>query len=250
MNRADLRNLISPFWRLGVVAVAAAAVIVTVGLATGPVIEDRLARGEKELLRAAAGGLAPGERYAAFPLTMSRTGFAERILASCPDDEARRRISACYEILPDDTVGLKQGLPESDRTALSLLVSSIGYRNEGTVRAYYPVESSGSLTGFVLELSVRGFGGGMKLLAYFGRDGVVRNAVLAEEAGRGPWRERAKAVRLLGLFAGAKGREVPVTRESLTGAGADAVTGATVTFRGLGLALREGSRFAARMGGF
>ncbi len=251
MNRADFQTLVRPFLKLGAIVVASAAVVVAVGLATAPAIQDKTARAEADRLKEAAGGLLPGSRYAAFPLTMSRSVFDEQLLKPCPNDAARRRISACYEMLPDDTVVLKRGLPEGDRLALSLLIDSIGYRNEGAVRAYYPIEGSGYNEGYLLELQARCFGGDFNLLARFGTDGVLRNAVpAADMPAPGPWRERATVIRLLGFFIGAKGAGIPVTGEALPGKAGDAVTGASVTFRGLGIALREGSRFVSRLGGY
>ncbi len=249
MKRAELLQRALPFLKFAAVVAGAAAAVVTVGLLAAPVISNRLSRDESALVREAADGLEPGRRYAAFPLSLPRPDFAERILARCPGGSERRAIGGYYEDGPDGTVNLKKGLTENDRNSLSLLLESIGYENEGAVHAYRPAANAGSLAGYVLELQGRGFGGPLRILACVGLDGTIRKVTLAEPEGIGTRRMNENARSLLPLFTGTKGALVPVTAGMLPGIAVDAVSGATATFSGLGTALREGSLFVMRIGG-
>jgi electron transport complex protein RnfG len=165
---------------------------------------------------------------------------------------------------------------QEEQDALAYLVPSgrIGQRvsveEEGTVRAYYPVEQGGSLFGYVLDLQGMGYGGEMKLLAAYREDGAIHSSRLLDNLETPGLGKRAETPEYMAMFKGTGGGEkpVPTSKEMLqsgdaasqpsgktessfrtwflgaeAGGGTDAISGATITFLGVSSALAEGSRF-------
>jgi electron transport complex protein RnfG len=121
----------------------------------------------------------------------------------------------------------------------------VAVSDQPVVRAYYPVSVPGRPGGAILELKADGYGGEMKLLARYGNDGEIQDALLmdnAETPGLGKKAETAAYMRKF-LGTGGAGRPVPVRKEMLPAREADAVTGATITFIAVARALQDGSRF-------
>ncbi len=159
----------------------------------------------------------------------------------------------------------------------------------GAVEAYYPVVDGDKPLGYVLSLTGRGYGGELKLLAYYAVDGAIRVAKLVDNQETPGLGKKAETAQYMGMFKGTGGgRPVPVSKEMLgagqggtgvsrpgegqrvawirasragvggwlfgAGAGgggsaADSVTGATITFKGVSGALAEGSQFVKSLGG-
>lgn len=113
------------------------------------------------------------------------------------------------------------------------------------VQTRYPVQKAGRPAGFILELAASGYGGNMKLLAYFEPDGTVRAVKLMDNLETPGLGKKAESPEYMRKFIGSGGpeRPVPVRKNMLGSAEADAVTGATITFMGIGKALAEGARY-------
>ncbi len=165
---------------------------------------------------------------------------------------------------------------QEEKDALAYLVPSgktgqrITVDEEGIVRGYYPVEEGGSLFGYVLQLQGMGYGGEMKLMAAYRKDGVIQSSRLLDNLETPGLGKRAETPEYMAMFKGTGGNEkpVPTSKEMLqtggspsqsgketkldfrtwflggeAGGGTDAITGATITFLGVSSALAEGSRF-------
>ncbi len=117
--------------------------------------------------------------------------------------------------------------------------------NQGSINSRYPIVGPG---GWILELTGIGYGGDMQILASYKKDGTIMDIVLmdnAETPGLGKKAEKSEYMDKYRKTGGAD--PVPVTKDML-GAGADAVSGATITFAGIGRALAEGSDYVKSLG--
>ncbi len=112
--------------------------------------------------------------------------------------------------------------------------------DDSVITARYPVEGAG---GWILDLAGRGYGGEMKILASYRADGSIIDVKLmdnGETPGLGKKAEKASYMEKFRGRGGAAG-PVPVTKDAL--ASPDSVTGATITFAGIGQALAAGSNY-------
>ncbi len=115
----------------------------------------------------------------------------------------------------------------------------------------YPVLKDGQSAGMLLELEGSGYGGEMKILARYDQDGTIRAVRLmdnTETPGLGKKAENpAYMEKFLGT--GSAASPVPVRKDMLTSAEADAITGATITYLGISKALTEGAQYTAGLSG-
>jgi len=123
---------------------------------------------------------------------------------------------------------------------------------ERTVREYYPldVDRNGEYDGYVVSLIGIGYGGDMKLLAAYGESGEVRAVSLLDNAETPGLGKEAERPSYMEKFVGTGGdTPVPTSKQMLSQAQADAISGASLTFMGIGDALEAGSQFVKRLGG-
>ena len=111
----------------------------------------------------------------------------------------------------------------------------------------YPVEKEGESAGMLLELEGSGYGGEMKILARYDRDGTIRAVRLMDNTETPGLGKKAANPAYMEKFIGTGSADdpVPVRKDMLKSGDADAVTGATITFLGISKALAEGARYAA-----
>jgi Na+-translocating ferredoxin:NAD+ oxidoreductase subunit G len=155
----------------------------------------------------------------------------------------------------------------------------------GGVEVYYAVVEGDAVLGYVLALNGTGYGGDLRLLAAYGTDGALRQARLVEDNETPGLGKKAENAEYMAMFTGTGGARtpVPVSKEMLAAGGAarparaavpwarmvqrgglsgwlfgvasgpanpaDAVTGATITFKGVSAALAEGAAFARGLEG-
>jgi electron transport complex protein RnfG len=116
--------------------------------------------------------------------------------------------------------------------------------NAAVLRSY-PVLKEGKQVGQILELVGAGYGGEMRILARYDRQGAVEAARLMEDQETPGLGKKAESPSYMEKFIGTGSPEkpVPVRKSMLAPAQAEAVTGATITFLGVAKALAEGSAF-------
>ncbi len=121
-----------------------------------------------------------------------------------------------------------------------------GVEDNSVVTARYPVEGAG---GWILDLAGKGYGGEMKILASYTSGGSIINVKLMDNAETPGLGKKAEKTSYMDKFKGTGGADkpVPVTKDAL--ASPDAVTGATITFAGIGNALAAGSDYVKSMEG-
>jgi electron transport complex protein RnfG len=114
----------------------------------------------------------------------------------------------------------------------------------------YPVRKKGQNAGMLLELQGSGYGGEMKILARYDKDGRVRAVKLIENSETPGLGKKAESPAYMEKFVntGTPENPVPVRKDMLASDEADSITGATITYLGVSKALAEGARYAAAQG--
>ncbi len=111
------------------------------------------------------------------------------------------------------------------------------------VMSYYKTEDAGEPTGYILNLKGSGYGGNLIILASYKPDGSVYGVVLMQdEETPGLGKEAEKSV-YMEKYLGFSGNDIPSMKNQLAQADADTISGATITFAGIGKALISGSEY-------
>ena len=115
----------------------------------------------------------------------------------------------------------------------------------------YPVSKDGESAGLLLELEGSGYGGEMTILARYDQDGTIRAVKLMENSETPGLGKKAENPAYMEKFIGTGSEDspVPVRKDMLAGAEADAITGATITFLGVSKALAEGAGYVEAQSG-
>ncbi len=124
--------------------------------------------------------------------------------------------------------------------------------NNPAVQAYYPLrgQTGGGVEGWIVSLLGIGYGGEMKILAGYELSGEIFSAILMDNQETPGLGKKAEKPEYMKKFIGTGEAEpVPTSKDQLTQEQADAVTGATITFVGIGKAIGEGSTFVSELGG-
>ncbi|HUV08572.1 MAG TPA: FMN-binding protein [Spirochaetia bacterium] len=174
--------------------------------------------------------------------------------------KAQEEAEALKQMVPDDEVGERDFVKEG-----------------GAVNAYYTVKRQGALYGYVLDLRGRGYGGELKILAAYKKDGEILSARLLDNQETPGLGKKAEDPKYMLKFkgTGTEGSPVPTSKEMLqarkpqtvskpersvsfrgwflgpeASAESDSVTGATITFMGVSRALADGAAFIrTKLGG-
>ncbi len=150
---------------------------------------------------------------------------------------------------------IKQRKEMELKQALSFLVpggkpeKEIVIKNNPVVRGCYPVKENGRVRAYILNLIGKGYGGDLKILAAFKRNGEIISVKLMEDQETPGLGKKAEKESYMKKFIGTGGsKPVPVRKDMLSRKDADAVTGASITFMGIANALAAGSDFIKKMG--
>lgn len=116
----------------------------------------------------------------------------------------------------------------------------------GVVESYYPLTDGGERAGYICRMIASGYGGDMVLLAGYDLDGTVLSVKLMEnEETPGLGKEAERVEYMEKFIATGVDKPVPVRKDMLPTNQAETITGATITFIGIGKALESGSDFVA-----
>ncbi len=121
--------------------------------------------------------------------------------------------------------------------------------DNSVVGSYYKVEEGGACTGYILNLKGSGYGGDLNLLASYTPDGALFGSVLMDNDETPGLGKEAEKEWYMKKYIGFTGNDIPTSKTQLKQEDADAISGATITFAGVGTALIAGSEFALKMGG-
>jgi len=122
------------------------------------------------------------------------------------------------------------------------------------VKTRYPIVGAeggdGAAVGYVLKLVGVGYGGDIVLIASYAPDGTVMAARLMDNSETPGLGKAAENPAYMEKYVGSGGdRAVPTKKSQLSQADADTITGASVTFIGIGKALAAGSDYVKALGG-
>jgi electron transport complex protein RnfG len=119
------------------------------------------------------------------------------------------------------------------------------------VERYYPMTAAdGDIQGYICRLTGDGYGGDIVILGGFNPDGSVISAKMMDNQETPGLGKEAERDSYMEMFFGTGGESnVPVRKDMLSFEQADSITGATITFIGIGKALQEGSSFVRNLKG-
>lgn len=111
-----------------------------------------------------------------------------------------------------------------------------------SVNSYYIVRSvDGSVLGYILNLTGKGYGGNFTLLSSYQKDGTLYRAKLLENnetSGIGKKYEEDENIAIFSSYG-----DIPLSKSSLLSEHSAIVSGASITFGGIGNALKDGQTF-------
>lgn len=151
---------------------------------------------------------------------------------------------------------------ESDKVANALAEVSNGLGigemvsvDEGYVSYVHRLYANGSssndgeVSGYILGLSSRGYGGDITLLAGYDLDGAVTAVTIVSDSETPGVGKKAHNSGYMDKFIGkgGKGGQIPTSKSMLSNADSVAVSGATMTFSGISSALKAGSDYVKSM---
>lgn len=113
------------------------------------------------------------------------------------------------------------------------------------------LDGNSNVSGYVLELSSSGYGGPLTVAASYNCEGVILSAKLVSDSETPGVGKKAENDGYMDKFAGtgSTSNPVPVSKDMLSDADSAAVSGASMTFRGISKALEAGSDFVKSFGG-
>jgi electron transport complex protein RnfG len=112
------------------------------------------------------------------------------------------------------------------------------------IRTYYPLRKNDKLEGYIVKLVGMGYGGEMIVLGGYDTDGEVFSAKLMENSETPGLGKIAEKQSYMEKYIGTGSEQpVPTRKSQLPQNQAEAVTGATITFRAIGEALDKGASF-------
>jgi electron transport complex protein RnfG len=144
---------------------------------------------------------------------------------------AEKLLQALEQVSPGGTIGEEQ------------------QADDKIVRSYYAVEKDNKLTGYILNLKGSGYAGDLIILASYNPEGEVIGSVLMEDEETPGLGKEAENDWYMKKYLGFAGSEIPSTKTQLSQADADTISGATITFAGVGNTLAAGSEYVLNKGG-
>ena len=121
--------------------------------------------------------------------------------------------------------------------------------DDAVVTSYYTVKDGDKVTGYILNLKGAGYGGDLIILASYKAGGELFGSVMMENDETPGLGKEAEKDWYMKKYIGYAGENIPTTKSQLEQVDADAISGATITFAGIGNALIAGSDFAVKLGG-
>jgi electron transport complex protein RnfG len=117
--------------------------------------------------------------------------------------------------------------------------------SEGRINSQYPIVGPG---GWILDMTGKGYGGGMKILASYRPDGSVIDVVLMDNSETPGLGKKAEKSAYMSKFRNTGGSTpVPLTKDMVQEE-IDTITGATITFTGIATVIKEGSDYVKTLG--
>ena len=127
----------------------------------------------------------------------------------------------------------------------------VAVQDDPVVTGYYPLlNSSSKKTGYICKLIGLGYGGDLGIIAGISTKGKILSVILLEDLETPGLGQEAEHPAYMKKYIGTgEDKPVPVRKTQLSQEDADAVTGASITFMGIGKALAAGSAYVKKLGG-
>ncbi len=118
------------------------------------------------------------------------------------------------------------------------------------VKGYYPLnDNSGTQKGYIFNLVGIGYGGDLNIIAGVSTKGKILSVVMMNNQETPGLGKEAENPEYMKKYIGTgEDSPVPVRKSQLSQEDADAITGASITFMGIGKALEAASDFAKKEG--
>lgn len=112
------------------------------------------------------------------------------------------------------------------------------------IKEVTPLYSNGEISGYALLLTGKGYGGSFTIMASYNADGTLNKAKMTEDKETAGLGKKAEKDWYMDLFKGMGDKEdFPLVPTDLKQSETELVSGATMTFKGVSAALREGSEY-------
>ena len=121
---------------------------------------------------------------------------------------------------------------------------------EISITGYYPLTQTDSTVAYIIKVTGAGYAGDMNILTAISLDGEVLSAVLMENTETPGLGKEAENPNYMKMYIGTgKDSVIPFRKTQLSSKDADSITGASITFIGIGKALNEAAAFVDQIGG-
>ncbi len=146
----------------------------------------------------------------------------------------------------------------AERLRLALSELSVGLEigdfseveDDGSVKGYYPLSGAKGIEAYIINVIGAGYAGDMNLLTAISLEGEVLSVVLMEHTETPGLGKEAENPSYMQKFIGTgKDSIIPSSKTHLNPKDADSITGASITFIGIGKALNEASVLVNKLGG-
>ncbi|MCF6336225.1 MAG: FMN-binding protein, partial [Spirochaetales bacterium] len=118
------------------------------------------------------------------------------------------------------------------------------------VTGYYPLTDAGNIIAYIIKVIGAGYADDLNLLSAISIKGKILSAVLMENSETPGLGKEAENASYMEMFTGkGDGSVIPFRKSQLEHDDADSITGASITFIGIGKALNKASEFAINLGG-
>lgn len=122
--------------------------------------------------------------------------------------------------------------------------------DSGRVKSRTELYDGSTLVGYVLDLSTKGYGGDITMIAAYKLDGSIIGSKVVSDSETAGLGKKCEEDWYMAMFAGKGSSDaVPTSKTMLKSNESDAVSGASVTFQGVSAALKEGSDYVKSVGG-
>ena len=121
---------------------------------------------------------------------------------------------------------------------------------EGKINSRTALSENGSVVGYVLDLTSKGYGGDISIIAAYRNDGSLIGSKVVSDSETAGLGKKSEEDWYMEIFRG-KGSSTPIptSKAMLSSEDSDAVSGASVTFQAVSSALAAGSSYVKNLGG-
>ena len=119
-----------------------------------------------------------------------------------------------------------------------------------SIKGYYSLSGSDGIEAYIVNVIGSGYAGDLNLLTAVSLEKEILSVVLMEHSETPGLGKEAENASYMEMYIGTgKDSIIPSSKKDLSAEDADSITGASITFIGIGKALNEASVFVSQLGG-